>query len=68
VGFFGDINFNAGPLKAGLQNKIGRNFPLHGKSSLYGQFFAPKATIGDSWGIGAGFAGGIEGTIWSGRQ
>jgi len=68
LGLFGDIDFNAGPLQAGLQNNFGRNFPSNGPSSLYGQFMSPNVTFGDSWGIRASGAAGGEVTVWSGRR
>jgi len=69
AGVFGDIDFSAGPLHAGLQNNLGRNFPSAGDSVPYGQFMSPVGPQwGNSWGIGAYAAFGGQVTIWSGRQ
>jgi hypothetical protein len=61
VGLFGDIDFNAGPLQAGLKNNIGANMWSGG----YGQFMSPAWSLGDSWGIHAGGAAGAEVTFWT---
>ena len=67
LGVFGDIDFNAGPVQAGLQNNLGRNYPVNGDSSPYGQFMSPSTSFGDSWGIKAGASAGGQVTIYSAR-
>ena len=67
LGVYGDISFNAGPLQAGLQNNLGRNFPTQGDSKPYGQFMSPSFSVGDSGGIRASGAVGGQITIYSGR-
>ncbi|MBK6865532.1 MAG: hypothetical protein IPG91_19475 [Ideonella sp.] len=62
AGVFADADFNAGPLQAGLQNGLGRNT---GQSQPYGQFMSPSWSLGDSWGIRAGWSAGAQITIWS---
>lgn len=61
VGVFADIDFNLGPLQAGLQNSLGRNTG----TGTYGQFMSPSWSIGDSWGIKAGGAFGAQGGLWT---
>jgi hypothetical protein len=62
AGVFADADFNAGPLQAGLQNSLGRNT---GQSQPYGQFMSPSWSLGDSWGIKAGWSAGAQITIWT---
>lgn len=64
AGVFADLDLNAGPLQAGLQNSLGLNT---GQDQPYGQFMSPSWSLGDSWGIKAGWSAGVQGTIWSGR-
>ncbi len=65
VGGFGDLGFNLGPLQAGIQSNAGVNFNNSGGPSPYGQLFNPSWGFGDSWGIRAGGAIGVEGTVYS---
>ena len=52
-GLFADVEFNAGPGQAALQNSVGR------EPKPYADFMKPNVTIGDSWGFRAvGSAGG----------
>ena len=67
LGVFGDIGFNAGPLQAGLQNNLGRNYPVNGDPTHYGQFMSPSVSFGDSLGIKAGASAGGQITIYSAR-
>ena len=62
AGVFADADFNAGPLQAGLQNSLGRNTS---QSQPYGQFMSPSWSLGDSWGIKAGWSAGAQITIWT---
>lgn len=59
VGFFCKAGGNAGPVAADIEANLGRNFFGGGDSALYGGI-SPKASIGSTWGIGAGAAAGIE--------
>ena len=61
VGFFADLDLNAGPLQAGLQNALGANTG----TGAYGQFMSPGWSLGDSWGIKAGGSFGAQLTIWT---
>ena len=67
LGVFSDIGFNAGPVQAGLNSNLGRNYPVNGDSKGYGQFMSPSGPVGDSWGIKAGASAGGQVTIFSGH-
>lgn len=62
AGVFADADFNLGPLQAGIQNSLGRN---SGWSQPFGQFMSPSWSLGDSWGIKAGWSAGGQVTGWS---
>ena len=68
LGLFADASFNAGPIQAGLNSNVGRNYPTKGESSLYGNLASPSASIGDSWGIRAGAAAGGQITLFGGTN
>lgn len=61
AGLFGDADFNAGPLQAGLKNNFGEN----SGTGYYGQFMSPGWSLGSSWGIKAGGSFGVEFTGWT---
>lgn len=66
VGGFGDIQFNFGPLQASLESNAGINYNNdRDGASPYSQLFQPTWSLGDSWGIKAEIAIGIEGTLYS---
>jgi hypothetical protein len=49
-------------LQAGLQNSFGHNSD---QSRYYGQFMSPFWSLGDSWGIKAGWSTGGQFTVWN---
>jgi hypothetical protein len=61
VGVFADLDLNAGPLQAGLQNSLGSNTG----TGTFGQFMSPSWSLGDSWGIKVGGSFGAQLTIWT---
>jgi uncharacterized protein RhaS with RHS repeats len=65
LGVFGDIDFNAGPVQASLQNNLGRYIPFGQNSSVYSDFMKPNGTFGDSWGLKATAAAGGEISIFT---
>jgi len=64
LGLFAGANFSAGPVQAGLNSNVGRNYPTNGESLLHGNFPSPNASVGDSWGVKVGVAAGGEITIY----
>lgn len=65
AGLFTDLDFNAGPLQAGLQNNFGRNM---GQPTPYGQFMSPNWSLGDSWGLKANWSAGGQFTVWGASE
>ena len=65
LGVFGDLDFNAGPVQASMQNNLGRYIPFWQSSSVFRDFMKPNATFGDSWGLKATAAAGGEISVFT---
>ncbi len=60
TGLFADVDFNAGPIQASLQNNGGLYIPVAWSSRIYVDLLEPKVSFGNSWGLKAGAAAGGE--------